>query len=119
MNRHQNQLDFILVDAKDGSSQTIFTENDAAYIDVTDNLTFLNDGKYFIWTSEKSGYNHIYLYNLKGKQVRQITKGNYDVTDFYGIDESNNTVYFASSERSPMHRDVYAVSYTHLTLPTT
>ena len=109
MNRHQNQLDFILVDAKNGSSQTIFTENDAAYIDVTDNLTFLNDGKYFIWTSEKSGYNHIYLYNLKGKQVRQITKGNYDVTDFYGIDESNNTVYFASSERSPMHRDVYAV----------
>jgi len=109
MNRHQNQLDFILVDAKDGSSKTIFTENDAAYIDVTDNLTFLNDGKYFIWTSEKSGYNHIYLYNLKGKQVRQITKGNYDVTDFYGIDESNNTVYFASSERSPMHRDVYAV----------
>ena len=109
MNRHQNQLDFILVDAKDGSSQTIFTENDAAYIDVTDNLTFLNDGKYFIWTSEKSGYNHIYLYNLKGKQVRQITKGYYDVTDFYGIDESNNTVYFASSERSPMHRDIYAV----------
>ena len=109
MNRHQNQLDFILVDAKDGSSKTIFTENDAAYIDVTDNLTFLNDGKYFIWTSEKSGYNHIYLYNLKGKQVRQITKGNYDVTDFYGIDESNNTVYFSSSERSPMHRDVYAV----------
>ena len=109
MNRHQNQLDFILVDAKDGSSETIFTENDAAYIDVTDNLTFLNDGKYFIWTSEKSGYNHIYLYNLKGKQVRQITKGNYDITDFYGIDESNNTVYFASSERSPMHRDVYAV----------
>tara|TARA_B100001093_G_scaffold520174_1_gene613326 strand:- start:142 stop:2310 length:2169 start_codon:yes stop_codon:yes gene_type:complete len=109
MNRHQNQLDFIFVDAKDGSSQTIFTENDAAYIDVTDNLTFLNDGKYFIWTSEKSGYNHIYLYNLKGKQVRQITKGNYDVTDFYGLDESNNTVYFASSERSPMHRDVYAV----------
>ncbi len=109
MNRHQNQLDFILVDAKDGSSETIFTENDAAYIDVTDNLTFLNDGKYFIWTSEKSGYNHIYLYNLKGKQVRQITKGNYDVTDFYGIDESNNTVYFASSERSPMHRDVYAI----------
>ena len=109
MNRHQNQLDFILVDAKDGSSKTIFTENDAAYIDITDNVTFLNDGKYFIWTTEKSGYNHIYLYNFKGKQIRQITKGNYDVTDFYGIDESNNTVYFASSERSPMHRDVYAV----------
>ena len=109
MNRHQNQLDFIIVNVKDGSSQTIFTENDQAYIDVTDNLTFLKDGKYFIWTSEKSGYNHIYLYNLKGNQVRQITKGTYDVTDFYGINESNNTVYFASGEQSPMRRDIYSV----------
>ncbi len=109
MNRHQNNLDFILVDATDGSAKTIFTETDEAYIDVTDNLTFLNNGEYFIWTSEKSGYNHIYLYNLKGKQVRKITKGDYDVTDFYGVDETDNTVYFGSAERSPMHRDVYAV----------
>ena len=109
MNRHQNNLDFILVNATDGSANTIFTETDEAYIDVTDNLTFLNDGEHFVWTSEKSGYNHIYLYNLKGKQVRKITKGNYEVTDFYGVDESNNTVYFASAERSAMNRDVYSV----------
>ncbi len=109
MNRHQNNLDFILVNATDGSANTIFTETDEAYIDVTDNLTFLNDGVHFVWTSEKSGFNHIYLYNLKGKQVRKITKGNYDITDFYGVDESNNTVYFASAERSAMHRDVYSV----------
>lgn len=109
MNRHQNNLDFLLVDAKDGSAKIIFTETDEAYIDVTDNLTFLNDGAHFVWTSEKSGYNHIYLYNLKGKQVRKITKGSYDVTDFYGIDETTNTVYFASAERSAMQRDVYAV----------
>lgn len=109
MNRHQNNLDFLLVDAKDGSANIIFTETDEAYIDVTDNLTFLNDGAHFVWTSEKSGYNHIYLYNLKGKQVRKITKGSYDVTDFYGIDETTNTVYFASAERSAMQRDVYAV----------
>ena len=109
MNRHQNNLDFILVNATDGSTKTIFTETDQAYIDVTDNLTFLNDDEHFVWTSEKSGYNHIYLYNLKGKQVRKITKGDYEVTDFYGIDESSNTVYFASAERSAMHRDVYSV----------
>ena len=109
MNRHQNNLDFILVNATDGSAKTIFTETDDAYIDVTDNLTFLNDGEHFVWTSEKSGYNHIYLYNLKGKQVRKITKGDYDVTDFYGVDETNNTVYFGSAERSAIHRDVYAV----------
>jgi dipeptidyl-peptidase-4 len=109
MNRHQNNLDFLLVNANDGSAKTIFTETDEAYIDVTDNLTFLNDGKHFVWTSEKSGYNHIYLYNLKGKQVRKITKGDYEVTDFYGVDENSNTVYFASAERSPIHRDVYSV----------
>ena len=109
MNRHQNNLDLILVNANDGSAKTIFTETDEAYIDVTDNLTFLNDGEHFVWTSEKSGYNHIYLYNLKGKQVRKITKGDYEVTDFYGVDESTNTVYFASAERSAMHRDVYSV----------
>ena len=56
MNRHQNNLDFILVDATDGSANIIFTETDEAYIDVTDNLTFLNNGEHFIWTSEKSGY---------------------------------------------------------------
>ena len=109
MNRHQNNLDFILVNATDGSAKTIFTETDDAYIDVTDNLTFLNDDEHFVWTSEKSGFNHIYLYNLKGKQVRKITKGRYDVTDFYGVDLSTNTVYFASAERSAMQRDVYAV----------
>jgi dipeptidyl-peptidase-4 len=109
MNRHQNQLDFLLVDAKDGSSKSIFSEIDPAYIDITDNLTFLNDGNHFIWTSEKSGYNHIYLYNIKGKQVRQLTTGNYDITDLYGVDESTDMVYFASAERSAMQRDVYSI----------
>ena len=109
MNRHQNQLDFLLVDSKDGSSKNIFSETDPAYIDISDNLTFLNDGNHFIWTSEKSGYNHIYLYNINGKQVRKLTKGDYDITDLYGVDESNNMVYFASAERSAMQRDVYSV----------
>jgi dipeptidyl-peptidase-4 len=109
MNRHQNKLDFLLVDVKDGSSTNIFTETDPAYIDIHDNLTFLNDGSNFIWTSEKSGYNHIYLYNILGKQVRQLTKGDFDITDFYGVDESNDIVYFASAERSAMQRDIYSI----------
>jgi len=109
MNRHQNQLDILFVDAKNGSSEIIWTEKDDSYIDINDHLTFLKDDKHFLWTSEKSGYQHIYLYNTKGKQVRKITKGNYDVTDFYGVDEKTNTVYFASAERGPIHRDVYSV----------
>ncbi len=109
MNRHQNQLDFLLVDTKDGSSKSIFSEIDSAYIDITDNLTFLNDGNHFIWTSEKSGYNHIYLYDINGKQIRQLTKGDYDITDFYGVDEDNDIVFFSSAERSAMQRDVYSI----------
>ena len=109
MNRHQNQLDILFVDAKNGSSEIIWTEKDDSYIDINDHLTFLKDDKHFLWTSEKSGYQHIYLYNTKGKQVRKITKGNYDVTEFYGVDEKTNTVYFASAERGPIHRDVYSV----------
>mgnify|MGYP000446619525 CR=1 FL=1 len=110
LNRHQNNLDFMLVNAQDGSSKTIFTEKDAAYVDVHDNLRFLNDGKYFIWTSEKSGFNHIYLYNLQGKEIRQITKGNWDVTNFYGYNEKNKTVYYQSAEESPLKRAVYRIN---------
>jgi dipeptidyl-peptidase-4 len=109
MNRHQNKLDLILVNATDGSAKIIYTETDEAYLDINDNLTFLKNGKHFIWTSEKSGYNHIYLFSIRGKQLRKITKGNFDVTDFYGIDENSNTIYFASAEQSPLHRNVYSV----------
>lgn len=109
LNRHQNKLDFILVNGNDGSSNVIFSETDAAYVDVTDDLTFLKNGKNFIWTSEKSGFNHVYLYNMKGKEVRQLTKGNWDVTSVYGIDEANGLLYYQSAEESPLRRSVYSV----------
>ncbi|MFT7114325.1 MAG: dipeptidyl-peptidase-4, partial [Candidatus Azotimanducaceae bacterium] len=109
MNRHQNELDFILVNGNDGASNVIFTEKDAAYVDVSDDLTFLNNGKQFVWTSEKSGFNHVYLYDLRGKQVRQITKGNWDVTSVYGVDVVNNLLYYQSAEESPLRRSVYVI----------
>ena len=63
MNRHQNTLDFIIVD-RHGKQKTLFTEQDKYYIDVHDNLTYLPKQSSFIWTSEKDGFNHIYLKNL-------------------------------------------------------
>ncbi len=110
LNRHQNNLDFILVNANTGDANTIFTETDAAYVDVHDNLRFLNGGKYFIWSSEKSGFNHIYLYNLQGKEIRQITKGNWEVTNFYGYNEKSKTLFYQSSEESPLKRAVYSIN---------
>ncbi|MFQ5335329.1 MAG: S9 family peptidase, partial [Flavobacteriales bacterium] len=109
MNRHQNKLELLLVNATTGQAKTIMTENSDTYIDITDNLTFLKDKLHYIWTSEKDGFSHIYLFDINGKQLRQITSGNWDVTAFYGINEKSGTIYYQSSETSPLKRDVYSI----------
>ena len=108
MNRHQNNLDLHFVDANSGATKIVLNEKDAAYVDVTDNLTFLKDNS-FIWTSEKDGYNHIYHYDKVGKLKKQITKGNWEVTAYYGFDENAGTVYYQSVENGSIKRDVYAI----------
>lgn len=109
LNRHQNKSDFILVDASKNTSKTIFTETDKAYVEVYDDLRFLNDNKHFIWTSEKDGYKHIYLYDLNGQEIRQITKGEWEVSSFYGYNQKTKTLYYQSSENSPLQRSVYSI----------
>lgn len=109
MNRHQNNLELFLADAITGVSKKILTEKNDTYIDISDDLTFLEDMKHFIWTSEKSGYNHIYLYEITGTLVRQITNGNWDVTEFKGIDEKTQTLFYISSEDSPIVRKLYSI----------
>jgi len=110
MNRHQNDLQLLLAEAKTGNTSELLREKSEYYIDVTDNLTFLKNGKEFIWTSEKDGFNHIYLYDMKGKMKKQLTKGSYDVTGFYGVDEKNKRVFYQAAEKSPMVKHVYSVS---------
>ena len=107
-NRHQNQLNLLFVDANSGKTSTILTEKDKAYVDVTDNLTFLNDNS-FIWTSEKDGYNHIYHYNNDGSLKKQVTTGNWEVTNYYGYNKSNETIYYQSVENGSIKRDVYSI----------
>lgn len=109
LNRHQNNLKLHIVDAKDYSASLLLEENDEAYVDVTDDLTFLKDGR-FIWTSERDGFNHIYLYSAKGKLVNQITKGNWEVTHYYGYDAKQDKVYYQSVENGSINRDVYSIS---------
>ena len=109
LNRHQNELDMWLVDAKDMTFKLILEETDKAYVDVTDNLTFLKNNS-FIWTSEKDGYNHIYHYSKDGKLIKQVTNGLWEVTNYYGYDEPNNTIFYQSVENGSINRDVYSVS---------
>ena len=111
MNRHQNHLELYIVDAKNGSSTVMLDEKSKYYIDIHDNLTFLDNGKEFIWTSEKDGYNHIYLYGMDGKERIALTAGDYDVTAFYGVDEKKKKVYFQAADRTPMEKRVFEIGY--------
>ena len=105
MNRHQNELDFVLANTEDGSNKILFTEKDKYFIDINDNLTFLPQDN-FIWTSEKDGFNHIYLKGLDGSE-QQITNGNWEVTSFHGVDSDKMEIYFTSTEEGSINRTLY------------
>ena len=108
LNRHQDNLDLLFIDGNTGAKKVVLNEKDKAYVDVTDNLTFLKDNS-FIWTSEKDGFNHIYQYDKTGKLKNQITKGNWEVTSYYGFDENTGTIYYQSVENGSINRDVYSI----------
>jgi len=85
----------------------LFTEEDKYYIDINDNLTFLPNN-FFIWTSEKKGYNHIYLKGLDGSE-EQITSGSWEVTSFYGLDSDKMEIFFSSTEDGSINRSIYCL----------
>lgn len=109
MNRHQDELDLLFVQATDYTAKVVLHEEDSAYIDITDNLTFLADNS-FIWTSEKDNWNHIYYYDHTGALIRQVTHGDWDVTLFYGYDQQKDRLFYQSTENGSINRDVYSIS---------
>ena len=108
LNRHQNDLELIAYNSATNKTSVLLKEVDKAYVDVTDNLTFLEDNS-FIWTSEKDGYNHIYHYSKAGELVNQVTKGSWEVTNYYGFNEKTKTIFYQSVENGSINRDVYSV----------
>jgi len=108
LNRHQDNLDLLFIDGNSGTGKVVLNEKDKAYVDVTDNLTFLKDNS-FIWSSEKDGFNHIYLYDKTGKLKNQVTKGNWEITNYYGFDEKSGTIFYQSTENGSINRDVYRI----------
>jgi dipeptidyl-peptidase-4 len=116
MNRHQSELDFLLANTDqslDGliPAESIYHEESKTYIEINDNLIFIEDGKYFFWNSEKDGYNHIYLYTMDGKEVAQLTKGPWDVVEFYGVDQSNGKIFFSAAVAGPLERAIYSADF--------
>lgn len=108
LNRHQNHLEILAADATTGKSRVFYDETNKYYIDITDDWHFLEDGKRFLMTSERSGYNHIYLCNLDGTEAKQLTSGPWDVTSVYGFD--GKEVYFQAAKNTPVDRQIYAVN---------
>lgn len=110
LNRHQNHLKYNWIEKKDNqfSARIVYEEEDDAYVEIDDNLIFLKDGKSFIRTSEKDGFNHIYKISING-EVTQITCGNWDVSACKGVDEDKGLIYYTSSELGPINQDIYVI----------
>ncbi|WP_430411658.1 S9 family peptidase [Kordia sp.] len=108
INRHQNELDLIMYNAATDKATIVLKEKDKAYVDITDDLTFLADNS-FIWTSEKDGFKHIYHYKKDGTLINQVTKGSWEVTAYYGYNEKDDIIYYQSVENGSVNRDVYSI----------
>jgi len=109
LNRHQNHWELLVVDAKSREVSVSLEEKDKYYVDITDDIIFLNDQEHMIFKSERSGFWHLYMHKVDGPQVGIITSGNWEVDQLLGVDEANSKVYFTSTEVSPLERHIYSV----------
>jgi len=108
MNRHQNNLRLLLADPATGACNTLLDESGKYYLDLQEPV-FLSDGSGFLWQSEKSGFNHLYRYDMQGRQQTALTRGDWDVTGFYGLDEKNGQVFYQAAAKNAMQRELYSV----------
>jgi dipeptidyl-peptidase-4 len=109
-NRAQTRLDLLAIDPATGDSEIVLTEIDAAWINLTNDLTFLEDGG-FLWTSERTGFRHIYLYGADGGEPVAITSGDWPVNAIEGVDTDAGLIYFSGWMSDPRQRHLFAVSY--------
>ena len=109
LNRHQNQLKYHLVDFSNKGKHTVFFEEKSdTYVEVDNNLLILKDGKSILRTSEVNGFNHIYQLGFDGT-TKQITKGNWDVIEFLGIDGDNKHIYYSAAEKSATVKSIFKI----------
>lgn len=110
LNRLQNHLELLLTDATSGASKLIYEEKAKEYVEINDNLHFLEGEPAFIINSERNGYNHLYRWNWEQKELRPITSGNWDVAALVGFDARQQIIYFTAGMQSPLQRHLYGVS---------
>lgn len=109
LNRHQDRLDFYAVNARSTTAQLILREENKRYVDEAAYADTDFSRDQFVLLSERDGYQHMYLYTIGGQLVRQLTSGEYEVTDYYGADATGKNFYYASNEGSPLEKYIYKV----------
>jgi dipeptidyl-peptidase-4 len=120
LNRAQTRLDLLFCDAATGSAQTVLTESDKYWVNLGDDLYFFSDAKRFLWSSERTGFRHYYLYDLAGKQLEQLTSGDWQLSGVGGfgpgteshpvVDEKNDYIYFLSNKDNAIESQLFRVS---------
>lgn len=108
--RTQNASDVLKVNTKTGQATKLFTESDDKWID-TDNVTleFLEDNS-FLWASERDGFRHLYWYDKDGKLKKQVTKGNWEVTEYYGYNPKSNEIFVQTTEKGSINKVVSKIN---------
>lgn len=112
LNREQNHFKVNEYEASSGNLiRTLFEEKDEKYAEPLHSMLFVkNNPAQFIWQSRRDGYNHIYLYAIKGNLIKQLTKGNWEVKEVNGFDEKGENLFFHANEQSPVNQDFYSLN---------
>jgi dipeptidyl-peptidase-4 len=108
--RNQDTLDLKLFDITTGSSRLLLRETDSRWVSLHEHLMFLPGRRQFVWSSERDGFRHFYLYDMNGKLIRQITKGHWEVDKLAGVDAKSGVVYFTATQKSPVERHFYSIN---------
>ncbi|SHF14360.1 dipeptidyl-peptidase-4 [Microbulbifer donghaiensis] len=108
--RSQQKLELRQFNLDSGKSRVLLAENSNTWVNLHDDLHFLKDSDRFIWSSERDGYRHLYLYDLNGKLLQQLTKGNWAVDELAAVDEPAGKIYFTGRKDTPLERHLYSVA---------
>jgi len=110
-NRIQNRLDVLIADAATGEARPIVSESDKYWINISDAYRFLHGSDEFIWSSERDGHRHLWLYSLDGTIRSRLTQGEWEVESIASVDEARKLVYFVSNEGTPLENQLWRVDF--------
>jgi dipeptidyl-peptidase-4 len=111
LTRIQDRLDLLELDPATGEAKVLFTETDPAWINIDSDPRVLDGGRTLLWSSERSGFRHLYLFDLATREFRPVTQGDWEVSRVLAVDEKAKTIWYLSTEASPLERHLYSIRF--------